>query len=97
VSLEGKRPQKSRQLELPLVGLGETRPEQRSEEAPTATRVDERSGTSGFLLAFETLETFECGDVSEILRARRSSLVLQQLAQTDHVALHSVAEGRADA
>ena len=58
-------------------------------------------------LAFEPLETFECVDVSAVarhadsasaaLRARRGSLVLQQLVQPDHVALHGVTEGRADA
>jgi group II intron reverse transcriptase/maturase len=36
-------------LELPLKWPGETRFEQRSEEAPTATQGDERSGTSGLM------------------------------------------------
>ena len=49
VSLEGKRPQMSRQLELPLVSRGEAPRVKRSEEAPTATHGDERSGTSGLL------------------------------------------------
>jgi len=49
VSLEGAKPQKSRQLELPLKWPGEARLEQRSEEAPTATQGNERSGTSGLM------------------------------------------------
>jgi RNA-directed DNA polymerase len=49
VSLEGTSPQKSRQLELPLKWLSESRSEQRSEEAPTATQGTERSGTSGLM------------------------------------------------
>jgi hypothetical protein len=49
VGLGSTSPQKSRQLELPLKWTGEARLEQRSEEAPTATHGDERSGTSGLL------------------------------------------------
>jgi hypothetical protein len=49
VSLEGKEPQMSRQLELPLASRGEAPRVERSEEAPTATRGDERSGTSGLM------------------------------------------------
>ncbi len=49
MSLEGKRPQMSRQLELPLWSRGEASGPLRSEEAPTATKGDERSGTSGLL------------------------------------------------
>ena len=39
----------SRQLELPLESRGETPRLERSEEAPTATQGDERSGTSGLM------------------------------------------------
>lgn len=49
MSLEGARPQKSRQLELPLESRGEAPRVERSEEAPTATQGDERSGTSGLM------------------------------------------------
>ena len=49
VSLEGKEPQMSRQLELPLESRGEAPRVERSEEAPTATGGDERSGTSGLM------------------------------------------------
>ena len=49
MSLEGERPQKSRQLELPLEKKGEALTVERSEEAPTATQGDERSGTSGLM------------------------------------------------
>jgi group II intron reverse transcriptase/maturase len=49
VSLEGKEPQMSRQLELPLESRGEAPRVERSEEAPTATCGDERSGTSGLM------------------------------------------------
>jgi hypothetical protein len=49
VSLEGKGPQMSRQLELPLERRGEAPMVKRSEEAPTATHGNERSGTSGLL------------------------------------------------
>jgi len=49
VSLEGKVPQMIRQLELPLKWSSEARSEQRSEEAPTATHGNERSGTSGLM------------------------------------------------
>lgn len=47
--LEGKRPQMSRQLELPLAGRGEAPRGKRSEEAPTASRGNERSGASGLM------------------------------------------------
>ena len=49
MSLEGKRPQMSRQLELPLESRGEAPRVERSEEAPTATHGNERSGTSGLM------------------------------------------------
>lgn len=49
MGLEGKGPQKSRQLELPQESRGETPRVERSEEAPTATYEDERSGTSGLM------------------------------------------------
>ncbi len=49
MNLEGKEPQMSRQLELPLEKKGEALTVERSEEAPTATHGDERSGTSGLL------------------------------------------------
>jgi len=39
----------SRQLELPLEGRGEAPRARRSEEEPTATREDERSGASGLM------------------------------------------------
>jgi RNA-directed DNA polymerase len=39
----------SRQLELPLENKGEALTVERSEEAPTATQGDERSGTSGLM------------------------------------------------
>jgi group II intron reverse transcriptase/maturase len=39
----------ARQLELPLANRGEAPTVERSEEAPTATQGDERSGTSGLL------------------------------------------------
>jgi len=42
--LVGKRPQMTRQLELPLANRGETPTGKRSEEAPTATHENERSG-----------------------------------------------------
>ncbi len=60
MSLEGKEPQMSRQLELPLESRGEAPRVKRSEEAPTATHGDERSGTSGLLelaLTRENLRT----------------------------------------
>ena len=47
--LEGKGPQMSRQLELPLWSRGETPRTPRSEEAPTATPGNERSGTSDLM------------------------------------------------
>jgi RNA-directed DNA polymerase len=49
VSLGGKRPQMSRQLELPLAGRGEASRGKRSEEEPTATYGDERSGASDLM------------------------------------------------
>ena len=49
MSLEGERPQMSRQLELPFASRGEAPRVERSEEAPTATHGNERSGTSGLL------------------------------------------------
>ena len=49
VSLEGKGPQMSRQLELPLASRGEAPTGKRSEEAPTATHGNERSGASGLM------------------------------------------------
>jgi RNA-directed DNA polymerase len=49
VGLEGKRPQMSRQLELPLAGRGEAPRGKRSEEEPTASRGNERSGASGLV------------------------------------------------
>jgi RNA-directed DNA polymerase len=49
MGLGSKRPQTSRQLELPLEGTGEARSAERSEEAPTATHGNERSGTSGLM------------------------------------------------
>jgi RNA-directed DNA polymerase len=51
MGLESEGPQKSRQLELPLEWSNEVRPEHRSEESPTATHGNERSGTSGLLEA----------------------------------------------
>ncbi len=59
VNLEGKGPQMSRQLELPLENRGEAPKVERSEEEPTAIRGDERSGTSGLMelaLARENLQ-----------------------------------------
>jgi RNA-directed DNA polymerase len=47
--LEGKRPQMSRQLELSLAGRGEAPRGERSEEEPTSSRGNERSGTSGLM------------------------------------------------
>lgn len=49
VSLEGEKPQMSRQLELLLESRGEAPRVERSEESPTAARGNERSGTSGLL------------------------------------------------
>ena len=49
MNLEGRVPQMSRQLELPLEDRGEAPKVERSEEAPTAIRGDERSGTSGLM------------------------------------------------
>jgi RNA-directed DNA polymerase len=49
MGLEGKRPQMSRQLELPLLGRGEAPRGKRSEEAPTATHGNERSGASDLM------------------------------------------------
>ena len=47
--LGGKRPQMSSQLELPISTRGETPTGDRSEEAPTATHENERSGASGLM------------------------------------------------
>lgn len=49
MSLERKRPQMSRQLELPLESRGEAPRVERSEEEPTATHGNERSGASGLM------------------------------------------------
>jgi group II intron reverse transcriptase/maturase len=49
VSLESAKPQKSRQLELPLWDRGEAPSARRSEEAPTAANETERSGTNGLM------------------------------------------------
>jgi RNA-directed DNA polymerase len=49
MSLGGKRPQMTRQLELPLWKQGEALTAKRSEEEPTATQGDERSGASGLM------------------------------------------------
>ena len=49
MSLEGKWPQMSRQLELPLAGRGEAPRGKRSEEEPTATHGNERSGASDLM------------------------------------------------
>jgi group II intron reverse transcriptase/maturase len=51
VSLEGKWPQMSRQLELPLWSRGETPRTQRSEEEPPAANETERSGASDLMVA----------------------------------------------
>jgi len=59
VSLEGKGPQMSKQLELPLESKGEAPMVKRSEEAPTATHGDERSGTSGLLELALTRENLQ--------------------------------------
>ena len=45
----GKRPQMTRQLELPLANRGEAPTGKRSEEAPTATHGNERSGASDLM------------------------------------------------
>ena len=47
--LGSKRPQMTRQLELPLGNRGEAPTGKRSEEAPTATRGNERSGASDLM------------------------------------------------
>ena len=47
--LGGKGPQMTRQLELPISNRGEAPTGKRSEEAPTAARENERSGTSGLM------------------------------------------------
>jgi len=49
VGLEGKGPQMTRQLELPLENRGEAPTGKRSEEAPTATSGNERSGAGGLM------------------------------------------------
>ena len=50
MSLDGKLPQMTRQLELPLANRGEAPTVERSEEAPAATHGNERSGTSGLMV-----------------------------------------------
>ena len=47
--LEGKGPQKTRQLELPFSRRGDASTGKRSEEAPTSTQGNVRSGASGLL------------------------------------------------
>ena len=47
--LGGKGPQMTRQLELPVSNRGEALTRKRSEEAPTATHENERSGASGLM------------------------------------------------
>ena len=59
MSLEGKEPQMARQLELALEKKGEAPTVQRSEEAPTATHGNERSGTSGLLELALTRENLQ--------------------------------------
>ena len=59
VSLEGKGPQMTRQLELPLASRGEAPRVKRSEEAPTATHGNERSGTNGLLELALTRENLQ--------------------------------------
>jgi RNA-directed DNA polymerase len=49
VHLEGKRPQMSRQLELPLEDRVDNPNAERSAEKPTAGHAQERSGTSGLM------------------------------------------------
>jgi RNA-directed DNA polymerase len=49
VRLGGKRPQMTRQLELPLANRGEAPTGKRSEEAPTAAHGNERSGASDLM------------------------------------------------
>jgi RNA-directed DNA polymerase len=49
MGLAGKRPQMSRQLELPFESRGEPPRVERSEEEPTAVCEDERSGASGLM------------------------------------------------
>ena len=49
MGLGSKRPQMSRQLELPLGGMGEAQSVERSEEAPTAAHGNERSGASDLM------------------------------------------------
>lgn len=49
MNLKGKRPQMSRQLELPLETTGEARRIRRSEEAPMANHRNGRSGASGLM------------------------------------------------
>lgn len=49
MSLKGKRPQMSRQLELSWDGPGEAPKDPRSEEAPLATHGNERSGANGLM------------------------------------------------
>ena len=49
MGLEGKRPQMSRQLELPFKSRGEAPRVERSEEGPSAAHGDERSGASDLM------------------------------------------------
>lgn len=49
MGLAGKRPQMSRQLELPFKSRGEAPRVERSEEEPAAVREDERSGASDLM------------------------------------------------
>jgi hypothetical protein len=48
MGLVGKWPQMTRQLELALANRGETPTGKRSEEAPSATHENERSGAAGW-------------------------------------------------
>ena len=49
MGLRSKRPQMSRQLELPLLDRGEAPKVKRSEEEPTAAQANERLGASGLM------------------------------------------------
>ena len=59
MSLEGEKPQISRQLELALKSRGEAPRVKRSEEAPMATHGNERSETSGLLELALTRENLQ--------------------------------------
>ena len=61
--LEGKRPQMTRQLELPLNTRGEPSRRQRSEEEPTATSGNERS-----FHYWRSADTPSCGTPTQELR-----------------------------